>query len=163
MDEFLSQKLGRQVHDAVMQEMGSPIFLPGQSYPDQVLRQMADLAAENTGKSSRDIMRDFGLFTVPKFKQMYKRYFKGDTLKEFLLTMNQTHANLTKDMPGIKPPRFSYDDKGKTLIMTYHSSRGYGDYFEGILKGAAEHFGQSISVKTSNVDKETTRAEIQFS
>ena len=39
--------------------------------------------------------------------------------------MNDTHARLTKDMPGLMPPRFTYEDQGNRLVMTYMSKRGY--------------------------------------
>jgi methyl-accepting chemotaxis protein len=93
---------------------------------------------------------------------MYRRYFKAKTLKDFYLTMNDTHARLTKEFPGIHPPRFTYEDKGDTLLMTYHSKRGYPHYFEGILNGAAEFFKERVKITVTRVNDETYRAEIMF-
>ncbi|MFZ5813178.1 MAG: methyl-accepting chemotaxis protein [Thermodesulfobacteriota bacterium] len=162
MQEFIRQNFDHKVFERMQEEMGKPTFLPTDSYPDQVLAQMADLAAKVSGQSQRDIFLKLGRFTVPQFHRMYRRYFKAKTLKEFYLTMNDTHARLTKEFPGIKPPRFIYEDKGDTLVITYHSTRGYPHYFEGILNGAAEFFKERVRVTVKPVDQETWRAEIIF-
>ena len=74
--------------------MGHPTFLPTQNYPDQVLRQMAEIVAAKTGKSQRDVFLNLGHYTIKGFRHLYPRYFKGDTLKEFYLTMPKVlHAS----------------------------------------------------------------------
>jgi methyl-accepting chemotaxis protein len=162
MQEYVRQEFGSDLFAAMQEAMGKPTFMPGSSYPDQVLRQMAEFVQEQTGKKVRDIFVGLGRFTVPQFHKMYRRYFKTQNLREFFLTMNDTHAQLTKDFPGIQPPKFTYEDKGDRLLMTYHSRRGYGEYFEGIIKGAAEFFKQPVTVRITPLDTATTRAEITF-
>jgi methyl-accepting chemotaxis protein len=162
MQEFIRQNFDRTVFERMQAEMGKPTFLPTDSYPDQVLSQMADLISEMTGQPQREIFLKLGRFTVPQFHRMYRRFFKAKSLKEFYLTMNDTHARLTKEFPGIHPPRFTYEDKGDTLVMTYHSKRGYPHYFEGILNGAADFFKERVKITVSPVNAETARAEIVF-
>jgi len=162
MQEYVRQEFGPQVYAAMQEHMGHPTFMPAVSYPDQALRQMADFIQEKTGKKARDIFVDLGRFSVPQFHKMYRRYFKTKDLKEFLLAMNDTHAQLTKDFPGIQPPRFSYEDKGDKLLMTYHSKRGYGEYFEGILKGAVEFFKQPVDIRITPLGGAQVQAEITF-
>jgi methyl-accepting chemotaxis protein len=162
MLEFVKAKYGDSVHRKVSAELGNPMFLPGQSYPDQVLRQMAEATAKETGKDVRAIFVDLGRHTIGQFHKLYKPYFKAKTLKEFYLTMNETHAELTRANPGIVPPRFSYEDRGNKLTMIYKSRRGYHHYFEGILKGAAEFFKTPVDITVTVQDPETARAEIVF-
>jgi methyl-accepting chemotaxis protein len=123
---------------------------------------MAELAAGLAGKPKREVLYNFGFFTPKGFKQLYGRYFKEKDLKKFFLAMNATHDELTKEMPGIKPPRFTYEDKGDVLIMTYASSRALFDYFEGIINGTAALFGRKVQVSVKPVDKTRARAEIRF-
>ncbi|MCA1986172.1 MAG: heme NO-binding domain-containing protein, partial [Desulfovibrio sp.] len=137
-------------------------FLPTASYPDQVMHQMVEAVARAAGASVHDIFIQFGKFTAQEFQRVYRRYFKTTDLKQFYLTMNETHAQLTRDMPGIKPPRFTYEDKGDTLVMTYHSARGYQDYFEGILRGSAELFKRRVDIRMEKLDAATGRAVIRF-
>jgi len=162
MLEFVKVKYGEGVQAKVSAELGNPVFMPGQSYPDQVLGQMADAVARETGKDARTVFVDLGKFTIGQFHKLYRPYFKAKTLKEFYLTMNDTHAALTKANPGIVPPRFSYEERGNKLTMIYKSKRGYHHYFEGILRGAAEHFKTPVDITMQVQDPETARAEITF-
>lgn len=160
--EFVKEAYGGEVFEGMQEEMGKPVFLPAESYPDQVLIQMAELVSVQTGVSTREFFIDLGKFTITKFNELYPGYFKDEPLKEFYLRMNDVHANLTKDNPGIKPPIFSYEDKGDSLFMNYRSNRGLFDYFEGILLGAADFKGERISVEVKPFDETTARAEIVF-
>ncbi|MFK4765915.1 methyl-accepting chemotaxis protein [Desulfobaculum sp. SPO524] len=162
MHEFIEQKLGSEAFNAVQEELGEPTFLPTESYPDHVLTQMADIAAGVTGKSRDTIFRELGHYTIGGFHRMYKRYFKADNLKDFLLRMNDTHADVIKNMPGMVPPSFTIEDKGKVLFMNYHSKRALFAYFQGILEGAATFFKEKVDVKLKPLDAETARAEIHF-
>jgi methyl-accepting chemotaxis protein len=163
MQEFIREQYGQAVYEAMQEQMGHPTFLPTQNYPDQVLRQMAELAAAKAGKPEAEVFLALGRYTIKGFHRHYPRYFKGDNLKDFYLTMNDTHARLTKDMPGLQPPKFTYNDLGDRLVMTYHSRRGYPEYYEGILRGAAEFFREPVDiVVTPSGDGKTAKAEITF-
>ncbi|MDY0307645.1 MAG: methyl-accepting chemotaxis protein [Desulfovibrionaceae bacterium] len=160
--DYVREAYGQEVFEAMQESMGGPVFLPTASYPDQVLHQMAEFVSGRKGASAREFFLGMGRFTIKQFYKMYKRYFKDENLKAFYLRMNDLHAQLTKDQPGIKPPKFSYEDKGKTLFMNYRSKRGLFDYFEGILQGAAEFKGERVKIKIIPLDEATARAEITF-
>ena len=159
---YIKEKWGKEVYDFVQEEMGHPSFLPTSSYPDQVMFQMAELVQQKTKTTVRDFFLGFGRATVKAFYKNYRRYFKDESLKAFYLRMNELHAQLTKDQPGIKPPNFTYEDKGDVLFMNYRSKRGLFDYFEGILNGAAEFKGEKVQIVVKALDAETARAEIRF-
>ena len=159
---FVRKQYGEDVYEGVQEEMGHPVFLPAESYPDQVLLQIADLATALAGVSRRDFFLGLGRYTAGQFRKMYPAHFKGDSLKGFYMRMNEVHAKLTKDHPGIKPPNFTFEDKGNALFMNYRSSRGLFDYFEGILLGAAEEMGERVRVEVKPFDETTARAEIAF-
>jgi methyl-accepting chemotaxis protein len=162
MYEFVKVQYGDAVFAKVAEALGNPTFLPAQSYPDQVFQQMAEAAAKAAKKDVREVFLELGRYTIGQFHKMYRSFFKARTLKEFLLTMNQTHADLTKALPGIVPPRFSFEDRGNKLTMIYKSRRGYHHYFEGILRGAAEFYKAPVDISVQTQDPETARAEITF-
>jgi len=162
MQEYVEKKFGQEVYEAIQAEMGNPVFMPSRNYPDAVINQMAEIVAKQTGKSKKEILRGLGSYTIPAFHKMYKRYLRGDDLKRFLLNMNDIHASLTKDNPDVKPPKFTYEDKGDTLFMNYHSKRALFDYFEGVIKGAADFMNQPVEFRVKPLDEETARAEIHF-
>ncbi len=162
MQEFVRTTYGEGPYRTMQRALGDPVFLPTANYPDQVLKQMAQVVGEAAGKSSREVFLGFGRFTAPKFKKMYGRYFKASSAKELFLKIDSIHTQLTKDYPGIHPPKFEYDEHGDTLIMTYRSKRGLFDYFEGILLGAAEFFGQKAAIRVTKIDSKSAKAEIRF-
>jgi methyl-accepting chemotaxis protein len=46
--------------------------------------------------------------------------------------------------------------------MNYRSKRGFFDYFEGILNGAALFKQEKVKIVVKPLDDETARAEITF-
>ena len=162
MMDFVEQTYGRKVHAAVAGELGNPRFLPTKSYPDAAFRQLAGLAARQVGKTEDEVLYEFGFYSPGRFKDLYGRYFKTTDLKEFYLRMNDTHAELTREAPGITPPKFSYEDRGDTLRMTYQSHRGLFHYFEGIINGVADLFGERVQVTVTPKGADKAMAEIRF-
>lgn len=160
--EFVERTYSDEVFEGMQEELGYPTFLPMDSYPDQVLMQIAELVSVQTGVSLRDFFLGLGQFTVVKFHELYPYLFKDESLKEFYMRMNDVHAQLTKDQPGINPPNFTYEDKGDELFMNYRSGRGLFDYFEGILLGAADFKGEKVTIAIKPFDETTARAEIMF-
>jgi methyl-accepting chemotaxis protein len=160
--EFVKQQYGGDVFEGMQEEMGNPVFLPTDSYPDQAFMQMAELVGAQAGISTREFFLGFGRYSVVKFHEMYPLHFKDESLKSFYLRMNDIHAQLTKDQPGINPPNFTYEDKGDDLFMNYRSSRGLFDYYEGILLGAADFKGEKVSIEVKPFDETSARAEIVF-
>jgi len=162
MQDHVKAKYGEKVFKTMQKEMGEPVFLPGESYPDAVLHQMAEIIVKASGKSKREVLYNLGLDTVDGFHRLYKRYFRSTDLKEFYLKMNEVHAEVTKNMPGVKPPKFTFEDKGDTLFMNYTSHRALFDYFEGVVNGAARFFKRKVRVEVKPLNKDTARAEIHF-
>lgn len=162
MYDFSASHYGRDKTAKMMVAIGNPVFLPTVNYPDQILKQMAHELSAVTGDSTRQVFGHFGKFTMHGFYKMYRRYFKATDLKELYLGMDALHKQLTKDYPGINPPKFTYEDKGDVLVMTYKSGRGLFEYFEGIIYGAAEFMKRKVDVRMHAIDDQTARAEIRF-
>ncbi len=162
MQEYVRETFGPDVFQQMQDEMGNPVFLSTASYPDQVLHQMAGIVSALTGKGSREVLMNLGVYTMPQFHKMYRRHFNAKSLKEFYLKMNDIHAQLTREHPGINPPNFTYEDKGDVLFMNYRSKRALFDYFEGILKSAATFMNEKAEIVVKPLDEHTARAEIRF-
>ncbi|NDV19756.1 PAS domain-containing protein [Pseudodesulfovibrio sp. JC047] len=160
--DYVLREFGEDVYATMQDSLGNPVFLSTESYPDQVLLQMAECVSRIVGVTTRRFFLGLGQFSVGQFNALYPGHFKNESLKDFYLRMNEVHTQLTKAQPGIKPPSFTYEDKGTVLFMNYRSSRGLFDYFEGILLGAAVFKNEKIDVVVKPFDEETARAEIVF-
>ena len=159
---YVKQKYGQSVHSAMQEALGVGVFLPTESYPEQILQQMAEFVARKVGCSVRQFFLGLGTFSVEQFHTAYPDCFRDESLKEFYLRMNEIHSTLSKEHKGITPPSFTFEDKGDKLFMNYRSSRGLFDYFEGALLGAAQLKEEKVSIVVKPFDEETARAEIQF-
>jgi methyl-accepting chemotaxis protein len=162
MLDFVAKRYGPDVRKVLSDELGSPVFMVQKSYPDEVIQRMASVVARETGQTEAAVLHDLGFYTPGEFARLYKKYFRTTNLKDFLLSLNDVHAQVTRDMPGAKPPRFDFEDRGQELVMNYESERGLFDYYTGVLKGAAEHFGEPIQVEVEKTGSTTARAVIRF-
>jgi methyl-accepting chemotaxis protein len=162
LQEYVREACGQAAYERMQKAMGNPVFLPTHSYPDAVIMQMASLAAEGCNKKPRDILHGFGFFTPARFNKYYKKYFRTKDLREFLLSLNAIHAEVAKDMPGVEPPRFEISQDGSELVIEYRSKRGLFDYFEGVIKGTSDFFGQKADVSVTPMDKERAKASIRL-
>ncbi len=162
MQDYILEEFGEEIYKKVQDDMGNPSFLATESYPDSVIKEMAKCASKYTGKPEKEILYGLGFYTPKAYKKVYSRYFKFDTYKEFLKAMNEVHEELTKELPGITPPKFEYNDKGDILEMTYISSRGLFDYFEGILNGVADLMGEQVDIRVTILGPDRAKAIIKF-
>jgi methyl-accepting chemotaxis protein len=162
MQEYVRESLGEKVYATMQAEMGKPVFLPTGSYPDKVIRQMAEIAARASGKSASRILHDFGFYTPGGFSRYYKKYFKTADYREFLRSLNKIHGEVAKDMPGVEVPTFDIEESPEGMTITYHSKRGLHDYFEGVIKGAAKFLKTEATVNLTRIDAETSRALVRF-
>jgi len=163
MQEYIRKEYGEKAYRRMQDELGDPVFLASDSYPDGVIDQMAEAVSQASGASKRQILYKLGSYTPEAFHRMYPAYFKNiKNLKSFLLSMNDVHQRVTRDMPGARPPRFTFEDKGDTLFMNYHSKRKLFDYFEGVLNGSAAFFKTRTEIKVKPLGGDTARAEIHF-
>ena len=159
--EHMAHAYGPKVAGAVQTAMGHPIFKKDVMYPGDTLARLTRLVSEHAGVSTRDYSLDLGRYVMEWFRKSYAKMFEG-TLKEFLVNMGEFHRNMVKDDPRIKLPVFSFEDKGSVLYMTYRSPRGLFEFFEGLILGAAEVFGEDVKVAMKAFDDKTIRAEISF-
>jgi methyl-accepting chemotaxis protein len=160
--DFVRETYGGDVFDAMQAEMDNPVFQAEGGYPDHVLVQIAESAANRAKVPLKEFFQELGRYTLSRFSEMYPGYFKDESLKDFFMSMNTVHAKFSEAQPGVKAPNFTFEDKGNELFMNYRSSRGLFDYFEGLLLGAAELKGERIRVAIKPFDEETARAEIVF-
>ncbi len=130
------------------------------TYEDGELLALVVAGCEATGLDANDLVRALGEHAFPHLVQRHPELVVADNTFDFLHSVNDIiHPEVLKLHPDAKPPEFEFDRRSdKVLRMTYKSDRKLGVMAEGLIHGAAAHFGErvEISVVSGAGESETT-------
>lgn len=150
LEEVVTAEKGEAAWDELLEAAGlEGAYTSLGNYDDRQMAALVRAASEAVGASPEDTLRWFGRKAMPQFAARYPRFFAGHTHAiDFLLTLNEViHADVRKLYPGAQPPRFVFERSGSDdLRMEYHSSRSLCALAEGLIQGAAAHFGQAVEI-----------------
>ena len=119
------------------------------SYPDAQLFDLVGVAADRFETPSQDVVRWLGRTSLPHLAEAYPGFFTPHrTTRAFLLTLNEIiHPEVRKLYPGAGVPDFAMSDlPGGGLRMGYGSPRRMCAFAEGLIEGAAAHFGEHVTI-----------------
>jgi hypothetical protein len=120
------------------------------NYPDQHLTALVGAAATTTGESAQTIVRWFGREALPALAMAYPGFFDPhQDVRTFLYTLNDIiHPEVRKLYPGADVPTFGFTTaEDGTITMRYGSPRQLCAFAEGLIEGAAAHFGQTVAIE----------------
>ena len=110
------------------------------------------------------LVRTFGKYLIPAFYKLYPSFFEGNTLFEFLMSIDGTiHTEVLKlnpdaELPSIKCHYLNED----TLIVQYISKRPFGDLAEGLLLGAIDHFKENVELTQDENSKSNSNNKVFY-
>ena len=119
------------------------------NYEDEELHRLVDAAAGALGKTPADILRWYGRGAMPMLAAKYPHFFEApESTRPFLLTLNHIiHPEVRKLYPGANVPEFDFPEAAPgTLTMEYRSARRLCALAEGFIAGAADHFGEEVTI-----------------
>lgn len=150
LEEVVTQQLGADTWDALLDaaELDGAYTSLG-SYPDADLLALVAAASAALDKPADDVVRWFGVHAIPLLVRKYPALFeRHQTTRPFLLTLNGIiHPEVRKLYPGADTPEFEVDDKAaETLVLGYQSKRRLCALAEGMIQGAAAHFGETVTI-----------------
>lgn len=121
------------------------IVNPMEDIDDQKIVKIINDVASSLNKPVGQVWKEIGRANIKSFSKWFPSYFERFSLKGFLLMMDDVHAQLTRMIPGAKPPRLIAKELSSNEIeIKYSSRRGMFDYFLGLLEGSAQFFGEKI-------------------
>jgi len=95
------------------------------------------------------LLQAFGEHLASRFVQLYPAFFAHthDTLEFLAGVENVIHAEVCKLYPDAELPRFQVESQQPgRLVLRYLSSRHLEDFAEGLMRGCARHFGQTVQI-----------------
>lgn len=150
LTEMVEEKFGLEAWDSILDESNqSGIYVAAEYYPDEDLFALVAAAHKISGIPVNDLVKTFGEYMFPMFIESNPQFVKeGMSLKEFLLTVDRViHVEVRKLHPEAVLPKFTYEDESDNeLTMYYNSPRKLCFLAEGLIAGAANHFGTSYSL-----------------
>ncbi len=119
-------------------------------YPHQEIVRIVQAVSEESGHSPDVLIRTFGEHLLGRFARAYPELFAGKpTLYDFLASIDShIHVEVHKLYPEARLPRFEVLDRGaRHLRLAYRSPRKMSALAEGLIEGAAKHFGEPQAVR----------------
>lgn len=119
------------------------------NYPDADFLKLVEAASAALGRSDDEIVRWFGCGALPLFAQRYPHFLTPHTqTRAFLLTLNDIiHPEVRKIYPGADVPVFDFDTSQEDrLAIGYESARQLCAFAEGLIEGAATHYGEQVEI-----------------
>ena len=150
LEQVVSRDYGEETWDDLLCAAGLVgAYTSLGSYPDQDLGTLVGAASRSLGLPADDVVRWFGREALPALAEAYPAFFSphADT-RSFLLTLNDIiHPEVRKLYPGADVPEFDLEARPDgSLRMGYRSHRRMCAFAEGLIEGAAAHFGQHVAI-----------------
>lgn len=139
---------GEKTKEEVLRANGwdpNRMITPLEEIEDQKIKGLIDAFARKQGMKSEELWHILGQNNIKSFYEWFPSYFQTHTAMGFLMLMDKVHTQLTKMIPGAKPPRLipiPIDDRN--FQMVYKSKRGLHHYLMGLIEGVGEHFNEKI-------------------
>ena len=150
LEQLVVRDFGDNTWDALLDASSlDGVYTSLGSYPDEDLFKLVGAAAQVLGMPADGVVSWFGRNALPLFADRYPQLFAPHTsTRSFVLTLNDIiHPEVRKLYPGADVPEFSFDSREELLVMGYRSPRKLCSFAEGLLLGAADHYGERVTIE----------------
>jgi hypothetical protein len=151
LEEVVSHEYGEEVWDDLLESATlEGAYTSLGSYPDGDLLKLVGAASSTLDLPPDEVVRWFGRSAIPLLADKYPDFFaRHDSARPFVLTLNSIiHPEVRKLYPGADVPVFDYDTSSEdVLVMGYASARQMCSFAEGLLEGAATHYGEEATIE----------------
>lgn len=149
LGDMVEEQFGMDVWDDLIDATAPEskgIYTSVEVYPDAELLNYVGEIAKHTGAEIPDVIRAFGRYMLGRFAEVHPDFFEGHDVKSFLKSVDDViHVEVRKLHPDVVLPQFICEDgKAGGLVMHYHSPRSLCYLAEGLIEGAAAHFGVGV-------------------
>lgn len=157
LGQVVSKEYGEDTWDSLLESAGlEGVYTAVGSYPDEELFALVGAASRALSIDAEDLLRWFGRECLPLLAARYPAFFEGhETTRAFLLTLNEViHPEVRKLFPGAYAPSFEYESPSNdSLALGYQSHRNLCSFAEGLIQGAAAHYGEEVAIEQTSCTK----------
>ena len=157
LEQVVAEEHGEEAWDSILDAAGlEGAYTAVGSYPDEQLVALVAAASDLTGSEPDALVRWFGAKAMPLFAARYPSFFEGHgSALSFVLTLNGViHPEVRKLFPGADVPNFEFETPNDaTVKLGYVSHRKLCSFAEGLVEGAAAHFGETVALSQTECMK----------
>jgi predicted hydrocarbon binding protein len=150
LEQVVSRDYGEDTWDPLLDAAGvDGAYTSLGGYADDDLVALVGAASTALDKPPDEIVRWFGREALPLLATSYPNFFDPhDSARSFILTLNEIiHPEVRKLYPGADVPVFDFDVTNEVVLMGYRSERQLCSFAEGLIEGAAAHYGEKASIE----------------
>ena len=148
--EMVETQLGLEEWNTVLDEADeSGIYTSTAIYDDERLLNLVGILSQRNNIPASDLVFAFGQFMFPAFYKRYPQLIDGHAnMLDFLESLDSViHVEVVKLYPGAITPGFEPDRRSQDqLFLKYESDRNLCRLAEGLIDGAASHFGHDYTI-----------------
>jgi hypothetical protein len=107
-----------------------------------------------TGRPMPDLMKAFGEHLLGRFVVGHGAMFAGhQSTFDFLETLDHViHREVRKLYPDAELPHFEVMERTpQRLVLLYQSPRHFADFAEGLMRGCAQHYGETLAISREDL------------
>jgi heme-NO-binding protein len=151
LEEIITRDYGDDAWDKVLDAAGlDGAYTSLGGYPDADFYGLVAAASSSLELPPDEVISWFGRRALPLLASSYPQFFERHaSARPFILTLNDIiHPEVRKLYPGADVPVFDFDTSSdEVLRMGYASSRHLCSFAEGLIQGAADHYGERASIE----------------
>jgi hypothetical protein len=162
--EMVESKFSPELADSIIEAAELPsggAYTTVGTYDHGEMIKLVSCLSKETGASTAELMRSFGIYMFGRFYVLFPQYFAGiDSSFRFLeLIEDYIHVEVRKLYPEAELPSFECDtSQPGCLRLTYRSTRPFAALAEGLIRGCTAHFREDVDIKVEDLSNGTGTA-----
>ncbi|MEZ6135176.1 MAG: heme NO-binding domain-containing protein [Pirellulaceae bacterium] len=157
--EMVEKDLGFEIADRMISNSNTPNAGAYTTVGTYDHRELIELVVSLSGESGipvAELVRIFGKHLFQTFVRLYPGFFERvETALDFLPSIETyIHVEVRKLYPDAELPTFQSERTESGLTLTYQSKRPFADLAEGLILAAIDHFGDTLSLRRIDLDKQ---------
>lgn len=152
---YVSIRLGRERWSQIVEAAGLDqlVFLPNASYPDSEMTRLLATLSEQLAQPVNEVVQDFGMYLATPLLGIYGPLLDAQwrTLDLLEHTEKTIHTVIRMQRPNAAPPRLEIERNGpETVTIVYTSARRLCALAEGIIRGVADHYRETVDIEQTS-------------
>jgi hypothetical protein len=156
--ELIEERFGIEIAEEIIASADLPndgAYTAVGTYDHADLLRLVSRLSVTTGIDASTLIKTFGEHLFRRLAAAYPAVVEGMEGSFDLLPRvhDVIHVEVKKLYPAAELPEFQCEPlDGDGLLMHYRSPRGFADLAEGLIRGCASYFGESMELEREDLD-----------